>query len=120
MDPASVVLRRQENGPLIQSGTEIGQGPGAAGSEWDTCVWVHNPGGAAADVQFQLLLRNQPNPNAQVLNDTLPPGDTRHDAFAEANRIAVEEDKPDAERGRYLHAEAFGLPAELAIGRGGH
>jgi hypothetical protein len=42
----------------------------------------------------------------------------RHDAFADANRISVEEDKPEAERGRYLHAEAFGQPPELAIGRG--
>jgi hypothetical protein len=41
----------------------------------------------------------------------------RRDAFAEANRIPVEEDKPDNERGRYLHAEAFGQPPELAIGR---
>jgi hypothetical protein len=43
----------------------------------------------------------------------------RHDAFAEAHRIPVEEDKPDAERGLYLHAEAFGLPPELAITREG-
>jgi hypothetical protein len=55
----------------------IGSGPGAAGSEWDTCVWVHNPGGSPADVQFQLLLRNQPNPAAQIFNDRIPPGDTR-------------------------------------------
>ena len=55
----------------------IGRGPGAAGSQWDTCVWVHNPGTAPADVQFRLLLRNQPNPAAQVFNDTIPPGDTR-------------------------------------------
>ncbi len=39
----------------------------------------------------------------------------RHDAFADANRIPVEEDKPEPDRGRYLHPEAFGLPAELAL-----
>jgi hypothetical protein len=55
----------------------IGLGSGAAGSEWYTCVWVHNPGTAPADVQFRLLLRNQPNPAAQAFNDTIPPGDTR-------------------------------------------
>jgi hypothetical protein len=55
----------------------VGRGPGVAGSEWDTCVWVHNPGSSPAAVQFRLLLRNQPNPAAQVFNDTIPPGDTR-------------------------------------------
>ena len=32
----------------------------------------------------------------------------RKDAWAEANRIPVEETKPKAERGRYLHPELFG------------
>jgi len=32
----------------------------------------------------------------------------RGDAFAQANRIPVEEDKPDEERGSYLHPMAFG------------
>jgi hypothetical protein len=40
----------------------------------------------------------------------------RHDAFANANRIAVEETKPAAAVGTYLHPEAFGHPA--AKGRG--
>jgi hypothetical protein len=31
----------------------------------------------------------------------------RHDAWAEANRIPVEEDKPAAEKGRFLHPELF-------------
>ena len=30
----------------------------------------------------------------------------RQDAFAKAHRIPVEEDKPDAEQGTYLHPEA--------------
>lgn len=33
----------------------------------------------------------------------------RHDPFAAANRIRVEEPKPLAERGTYLHPEAYGL-----------
>jgi hypothetical protein len=36
----------------------------------------------------------------------------RHDAFANANRIQVEEMKADAAVGTYLHPEAFGLPVE--------
>jgi hypothetical protein len=35
----------------------------------------------------------------------------RKDAWAEANRIPVEETKPKGERGRYLHPEAFGKGA---------
>jgi len=34
----------------------------------------------------------------------------RHDAYAEANRISVEEEKPADERGTYLHPEAHGQP----------
>ena len=40
----------------------------------------------------------------------------RHDAYADAHRIQVEVDKPPQERGRYLHPELFGAPAEQAIG----
>ncbi len=36
----------------------------------------------------------------------------RKDPFANANRIPIEEDKPAAERGTYLHPEAYGQPAE--------
>lgn len=36
----------------------------------------------------------------------------RKDAFAESARIPVEQDKPEAERGRYLHPEAFGVARE--------
>jgi hypothetical protein len=39
----------------------------------------------------------------------------RHDAFANKNRIQVEEDKPEVERGYYLHPEAFGQPEEKSI-----
>jgi trimeric autotransporter adhesin len=31
----------------------------------------------------------------------------RQDAFANAHRIPVEEQKPEPERGKYLHPEAF-------------
>ena len=39
----------------------------------------------------------------------------RQDAYAVANRIQVEEDKPDQERGYYLHPKAYGLPEEKGI-----
>jgi hypothetical protein len=36
----------------------------------------------------------------------------RQDAFAEKHRIPVEEDKPEKERGTYLHPDAYGQPKE--------
>jgi hypothetical protein len=45
---------------------------------------------------------------------------TRHDAWADANRILTEEDKPPAERGYYLHPEVFGEPADMSVGRALH
>jgi hypothetical protein len=41
---------------------------------------------------------------------------TRQDPWAEANRIVVEERKPEELRGRYLHPEAFGQPEENGEG----
>ncbi|HEX9655502.1 MAG TPA: hypothetical protein VGB89_01150 [Bacteroidota bacterium] len=39
----------------------------------------------------------------------------RKDAYAEKNRIPVEEEKTGKERGRYLHPEAFGLSKDRGI-----
>jgi hypothetical protein len=39
----------------------------------------------------------------------------RKDPWANANRIEVEEDKPDKERGYYLHPELYGQPEERGI-----
>ncbi|MCB0732776.1 MAG: hypothetical protein KDC88_17270, partial [Ignavibacteriae bacterium] len=39
----------------------------------------------------------------------------RHDAFANANRIPVEEMKPEKERGKYIHPEAFNMPKTSGI-----
>jgi hypothetical protein len=38
----------------------------------------------------------------------------RHDPYANANRIPVEKDKPEAERGSYLYPAAIGQPASKA------
>ena len=42
----------------------------------------------------------------------------RHDPYAEAHRIAVEQVKPAGELGTYLHPELYGQPASLAFGHG--
>jgi len=39
----------------------------------------------------------------------------RQDAYANANRIRVEEDKPENERGYYLHPQAFGESEEKGV-----
>lgn len=39
----------------------------------------------------------------------------RHDKWANANRIPVEEDKAEADRGKYLHPELFGHAGEAAL-----
>ena len=39
----------------------------------------------------------------------------RQDAWANANRIPLEQDKPASESGKYLHPAAFGAPAEMGI-----
>ena len=40
----------------------------------------------------------------------------RHDRFAEKHRIPIEEDKSDAERGRYLRPVEHGQPEEKGVG----
>ena len=41
----------------------------------------------------------------------------RHDAYADAHRIPVEEDKSASERGHYLHPDLFGKPPELSVSK---
>lgn len=40
----------------------------------------------------------------------------RHDAYAQAHRIPVEEDKPADEQGKYLNPDVFGASPQQAIG----
>ena len=44
----------------------------------------------------------------------------RHDAFADAHRIPVEEAKPEGERGYFLYPELFGQPEEKSVGWAQH
>ena len=39
----------------------------------------------------------------------------RQDPYAVANRIEIEQDKPEEERGYYLHPQAYGLSDEYGI-----
>src|SRR5208282_5891767 len=44
----------------------------------------------------------------------------RHDAYANAHRIPVSEDKPAAEQGTYLHPDVFGQATGSALAAGSH
>jgi len=55
----------------------VGRGPGKAGSQWYTTMWVYNPNSSAVNVTVRFLKRDQPNPSALSYNDTIPAGDTR-------------------------------------------
>jgi hypothetical protein len=40
----------------------------------------------------------------------------RHDAYADAHRIEVEEEKTGKEKGKYLHPKVWGMPENMGIG----
>ncbi len=40
---------------------------------------------------------------------------TRHDAWANAHRIPVEEDKPEKEQGTFLHPQEIGMPESMGV-----
>jgi hypothetical protein len=84
------------------------------------------------DYRYQLTAIGQPGPDLYVAEEiangqfTIAGGadgmkvswqvtGIRQDAYANAHRIPVEEDKPKAELGSYLHPELFGQPAEKGV-----
>jgi len=79
------------------------------------------------DFRYQLTALGAPGPNLYVADEITgnrfriaggTPGGrvswlvtgVRQDGWANAHRIAVEEDKPESERGFYLHPNVFGQP----------
>ena len=73
--------------------------------------------------QFAQAIVARKDMNNQFLIRTSKPGvevswqvtGIRHDAYANANRIPVEEEKPASEQGNYLHPEVFGQPESRGI-----
>ncbi len=98
-------------------------------------AWVELPAWFEAlnrDFRYQLTAIGAPMPNlyiaAPVANNRFQIGGgrpgaqvswqvtgIRQDAYANLNRIPVEEAKPANERGTYLHPEAFGQPASKGV-----
>lgn len=98
-------------------------------------AWVEMPAWFEAlnqDFRYQLTAMGAPGPNLFIAQEVagnrfkIAGGasgmkvswqvtGTRHDKFAEAHRIPVEEPKPAAEQGKYLHPEAWGLPTTTGV-----
>jgi len=85
------------------------------------------------DFRYQLTAIGTPGPNLYIAKKVSgnrfkiaggrPRGEVswqvtgiRHDAYADAYRIPVEEEKPQEEQGHYLHPELFGASKRKAIG----
>jgi hypothetical protein len=54
----------------------VGRRPGAAGSDWYTKMWVHNPNATATNVQVYLLERDKDNSASVPYNTMIEAGDT--------------------------------------------
>jgi len=70
----------------------------------------------------QAIVANKMKGNRFVIRTSVPNVEVswmvtgvRQDAFAEKNRVQVEVDKPEKERGYYLHPEVFNQPEEKSI-----
>ena len=103
-------------------------------------AWVHMPDWFQAlnrDFRYQLTAVGKPAPNLYVAREIRdnrfkisggrPHGKIswqvtgiRHDAYANAYRTPVEQEKSPAERGRFSHPELFGHPESEAIGATSH
>jgi len=103
--------------------------------EADGTAWVQMPDWFQAlnqDFRYQLTAIGAPGPNLYIAQEIAgnrfqiaggEPGmkvswqvtGIRHDAYAEAHRIPVEEAKPAEERGTYLHPVEQGQPKESGL-----
>jgi hypothetical protein len=98
-------------------------------------AWISLPDWFEAlnrDFRYQLTAIGVPSPNLYIAEEVSgnrfkiaggqPGGKVswqvtgiRHDAYADAHRLAVEENKPEEDRGYYLNPEVHGQPAEKSI-----
>jgi hypothetical protein len=98
-------------------------------------TWVNLPDWFEAlnrDFRYQLTAMGAPSPNLYIAEEVsgnrfkIAGGQSggkvswqvtgiRHDAYADAHRLPVEEDKPEEDRGYYLHPEVHGQPATRSV-----
>ena len=132
LDPANKYLYHS----FVESPDMMNIYNGVAALDTKGSVWITLPDYFEAlnqDFRYQLTSIGRPQPSLYVAKEIsgnrfkISGGKAggkvswqvtgiRHDAYADAHRIQVEEEKPPQEQGRYLHPELFGAPTEQAIG----
>jgi hypothetical protein len=131
IDPANKFLTHS----FVESPDMMNIYNGTAVLDSDGEAWINLPNWFEAlnrDFRYQLTAIGRPSPNLYVAEEVSgnrfkiaggQPGGkiswqvtgVRHDAYADAHRLPVEEDKPLEERGYYLHPELHGQPAGKSI-----
>jgi trimeric autotransporter adhesin len=80
-----------------------------------TCIGQFAQAIVAKKIQKNRFTIKTDKPNVEVSWQVTG---VRQDAWAKANRIKVELDKPSQERGRYIHPELYGQPTSRRLGAG--
>ncbi len=132
LDPANKYLYHS----FVESPDMMNIYNGVATLDAHGAVWITLPdyfGALNRDFRYQLTSMGRPQPELYIAKEISgsrfriaggKPGGRvswqvtgiRQDAYANAHRIPVEEDKPAQDQGHYLHPELFGAAPELAIG----
>ena len=125
------------------SGTDVfipsvGRGGGAAGSQWYTTLWIHNPSEATAKIDIYFLERNVANPSPPVAHDSIGAMQTRRYANVMADLFRLDKfgalrvvssvplilnarvyNLPSGGEDRDTRGQFYaGVPASFAIGSG--
>jgi hypothetical protein len=131
LDPANKTLSHS----FVESPDMMNIYNGVAQLDAKGQAWVELPSYFEAlnrDFRYQLTAMGTPGPNLYIAQEISSdrfkieggkPGakvswqvtGVRQDAYANAHRVPVEEDKSASERGYYLHPDAFGQPPSKGI-----
>ena len=132
LDPANKYLYHS----FVESPDMMDIYNGVATMDADGEIWITLPQYFQAlnrDFRYQLTSIGKPQPDIYIAEEISgnkfkigggKPGakvswqvtGIRHDAYADAHRIPVEEAKPQDEQGHYLHPELFGASPEKTVG----
>ena len=132
LDPANKYLSHS----FVESPDMMNIYNGIAMLDTEGETWVNLPDYFEAlnnDFRYQLTAIGVPEPNLYIAKEisgnifkigggkagskvSWQVTGVRHDAYADAHRIKVEEEKPAQERGHYLHPELFGATKKQVIG----
>jgi hypothetical protein len=133
LDPANKYLYHS----FVESPDMMNIYNGLASLDSEGEAWITLPGYFEAlnqDFRYQLTAIGAPGPNLYIAQEISSnrfkiaggsPGakvswqvtGIRHDAWANAHRMLVEPEKPEYEKGFYLHPELFGAPPDKGLHR---